>query len=181
MSEPLDKRALRAELLLARRHRAGPRFQPLAPLQLLEGLRLVASYVAMANEPDPSSLPPEGVAVCLPRLPAEGRVLRFSLPDGPLVAAARGGFLEPTGASVDPATIDAFLVPGLAFTRDGGRLGRGGGFYDATLAAFPRALRIGLCGADELLASLPMQPHDARVDVVIAGERLLTVEPRRPR
>lgn len=181
MSEPLHKRTLRLELLAARRLRSAPRFQPLSPLRLLDGMRVVASYVAMGHEPDPSSLPPEGVAVCFPRLPAEGRVLRFALPDGPLVPAARGGFLEPTGALVAPSTIDAFLVPGLAFTADGGRLGRGGGFYDATLAAFPHALRIGLCGAEELLARLPLEPHDARVDVVLAGERLVIVEPRRPR
>lgn len=178
MTQPLDKRALRSELLLSRRHRAPPRFGPLA---LLDGLHLVASYVPMATEPDPRALPPPGVAVCYPRLPAEGRVLRFALADGPLVPAARGGFLEPTGPLVDPTTIEAFLVPGLAFTTGGGRLGRGGGFYDATLAAFPGALRIGLCAPEELRERLPLQPHDALVDLVLAGDRLITVEPRRPR
>ncbi len=177
----LDKPSLRRQLIDARSSRPAERFGGAAPLPLLVGLRLVASYVAMPTEPDPTALLPDGVTACLPLLPAAGRVLRFARAGGVLVPATRGGFLEPTGAELDPSTIDAFLVPGLAFTRSGGRLGRGGGFYDATLAAFPRALRIGLCAREELLDELPLLPHDMRVDAVLAGDELVTVLPRRPR
>jgi len=69
---------------------------------------------------------------------------------------------------VDPATLDVVVVPGLAFTADGRRLGQGGGHFDRFL---PRlrvdCLTIGVCYAEQLLADLPTAAHDARVDRVI--------------
>ena len=62
------------------------------------------------------------------------------------------------------------LVPGVAFTAAGGRLGRGGGHYDRFLASLPPALPltvVGLCFACQLLPDLPLEPHDRMVDAVV--------------
>ncbi|WP_241156463.1 MULTISPECIES: 5-formyltetrahydrofolate cyclo-ligase [unclassified Adlercreutzia] len=65
------------------------------------------------------------------------------------------------------------LVPGLAFDAQGFRIGYGGGFYDAFLAAFP-GTSVGLCREASLLSSLRAQDaldaHDRPVDIVLTEE-----------
>ncbi|MEP6673273.1 MAG: 5-formyltetrahydrofolate cyclo-ligase [Chthoniobacter sp.] len=74
---------------------------------------------------------------------------------------------------VPPVDIGAILVPGLAFTKDGHRLGRGGGFYDRYLAALPATThKIGVCFALQLVETLPIEPHDQRMDAVVTEEGL---------
>lgn len=69
---------------------------------------------------------------------------------------------------VDPQWPDVIIVPGLAFTAAGQRLGQGGGWYDRFL---PRlrvgCATIGVCFAPQLVTELPTEPHDVVLDVVI--------------
>lgn len=72
---------------------------------------------------------------------------------------------------VDPSTIDVVVVPGMAFDRHGGRLGRGAGVYDRFLARLPeRTLRIGLIPEALLVERLPTEAHDVPMHAV-ATER----------
>ena len=72
---------------------------------------------------------------------------------------------------VSPEEIGLILVPGLAFTRDGRRLGRGGGFYDRYLAGLSApTVKLGVCFHGQLRETLPEEAHDQRVDAV-ATER----------
>jgi len=72
--------------------------------------------------------------------------------------------------AADPATIDVVVVPGLAFTTSGDRLGQGGGWYDRFLASLrPEAIKIGVAFAPQIVESLPVEPHDIRMDVVITA------------
>ena len=67
-----------------------------------------------------------------------------------------------------PFIPDLVLVPGLAFSRAGHRLGRGGGFYDRLLAGRAKgAIKLGICFALQLLDSIPVEEHDAVLDAVI--------------
>ena len=69
---------------------------------------------------------------------------------------------------IAPAEIQLILVPGLAFTRDGRRLGRGGAYYDRLLAGRdPRTIALGVCFDLQLVGDLPCEPHDQRVDAVV--------------
>jgi 5-formyltetrahydrofolate cyclo-ligase len=75
---------------------------------------------------------------------------------------------EANARVVAPEEIGAILVPGLAFTRKGHRLGRGGGFYDRYLAALPATTRkIGVCFALQLVEKIPTEAHDQRMDAVV--------------
>lgn len=72
--------------------------------------------------------------------------------------------------AVDPSEVDVILVPGLAFTRDGFRLGRGGGYYDRLLASLPaQTVKIGVCFEVQIVPALPLEPHDMRLDAVVSG------------
>ncbi len=64
--------------------------------------------------------------------------------------------------------IDLILVPGLAFSTDGHRLGRGGGYYDRLLATLlPGTAKLGVCFSFQLIPEVPMEAHDERVDLVV--------------
>ncbi|MDE5792966.1 MAG: 5-formyltetrahydrofolate cyclo-ligase [Oscillospiraceae bacterium] len=59
------------------------------------------------------------------------------------------------------------LVPALAFTRQGQRLGRGGGYYDRFLQKYPELHKIGVCYDKMLVQNLPCELHDCYVDRII--------------
>ena len=77
------------------------------------------------------------------------------------------GILEPT--TVKPAResdIDAVLVPGLAFDKNGGRMGFGKGYYDRFLEKTD-AVKIALCYDFQLSDQIPTEPHDVPMDIII--------------
>ena len=90
---------------------------------------------------------------------------------------------EPAWTWYDPSTqwlpaelaaADVIMMPGLAGTRDGNRLGRGGGWYDkALLSARDDAPRWLLLNDEEVVDDLPIEPHDAKVDVIITPSDII--------
>jgi 5-formyltetrahydrofolate cyclo-ligase len=66
------------------------------------------------------------------------------------------------------------LQPGVAFSQDGLRLGRGGGYYDATLRGLDAVARVGLAFDVQIVPTLPREPHDAPMDAVVTETRLLS-------
>jgi 5-formyltetrahydrofolate cyclo-ligase len=81
----------------------------------------------------------------------------------------QGRLKEPLrGEWVSLSSLDCLLVPGLAFTTCGRRLGRGGGYYDRTLAALsPHAVALGVCFSLQIVTTLPAEPHDQSVHDVL--------------
>jgi len=61
---------------------------------------------------------------------------------------------------------DMLLVPGLAFSKKGERLGRGAGYFDRYLENF-KGTRVGVCFELQLRGQLPSEEHDQKVDVVV--------------
>ena len=60
-----------------------------------------------------------------------------------------------------------WLVPGLAFTAGGARLGRGAGYYDRLFAQFPQGKRIGVAWDCQLLTEIPQEPWDRPMDYIV--------------
>ena len=86
--------------------------------------------------------------------------------------------VPPDGSSnVQP---DVMLVPGLGFTAQGARLGRGGGFYDRWLAGF-RGKKIGLCFEVQLLQELKIEAHDVLMDFIVTEKRILPLPEQTPK
>lgn len=84
--------------------------------------------------------------------------------------------LEPTGHSfTEYDRIDLCFIPGVAFDKEGNRLGRGKGYYDRLLPRI-RAPKVGLCYECQFTECLPSEPHDVRMDYVITEERVLAVK-----
>jgi 5-formyltetrahydrofolate cyclo-ligase len=66
--------------------------------------------------------------------------------------------------------LDFVLVPGLGFTLDGGRIGRGKGYYDRLLSPVS-GFRCGVAFDGQVVAFLPLEPHDARLDCILTPSR----------
>lgn len=110
-----------------------------------------------------------GLRIAYPKVePGERRLVFAEAQIGELVVG-RFGLREPAESAprVSLADIAAFVVPGVAFDRGGGRIGWGHGHYDATLAAAPAAVRIGLAFECQVLDSVPRDPHDALLHHVV--------------
>ncbi len=172
------KRALRAETRRRRRIQtpeARSRASVAAAANLLalpelEEAATVAFYTALADEVNPApaiaALAGRGVRVVLPRV--AGNELDLVSASGAAFVPGFRGVHEPTGQPIRVSDVDVAVVPGAAFDRSGGRLGRGGGHYDRLLVRLrPDALRVGLCFACQLVAAVPREVHDQPVDVVV--------------
>ncbi len=74
---------------------------------------------------------------------------------------------------VDAGEVEMVLVPGVAFDRQGGRLGYGGGFYDGLLPQATQAARVGVTFDELVLDAIPMQPWDWRVGWLVTPSGLV--------
>ena len=80
---------------------------------------------------------------------------------------------EPTGDdTVDVDDIELMVIPAVAFDRKGNRLGRGKGFYDRLLST-SKATKIGVGYEFQLFDSIPSEPHDVAMDMVITQKTLI--------
>jgi 5-formyltetrahydrofolate cyclo-ligase len=195
------KRALRGELLAVRRALPADRIATasatiVATLRTLpellrpdagddDGPRGLLLYAA---DPDEVSLdglaaaPPSGWDVLLPRVEG-GSILPVPFDPGAPLAVGYRGIREPTGAAIGLGAVAAVVVPGVAFSPLGARLGRGAGMYDRLLPRLEGVLRIGVCLEVLVRDELPVEPHDAGVDVLVTDasvRRSPTARTRRP-
>ena len=134
----------------------------------------IAAYYSIGAEPDTRKLVfalwKRGSYVVLPVLQPDGD-LDWASYEGPgSLAPGPRGLLQPVDPVRGPGTVaraDVVLVPALAVDARGYRLGRGGGSYDRALARVGRQVpTIALLYDDELLPSVPTEPHDQRVRLV---------------
>ena len=70
---------------------------------------------------------------------------------------------------------DIFLVPGLAFSRTGVRLGRGKGLYDKLLSNYPSSTKIGICSSKSLFDEIPRDEHDICMDYIFTENEYLKI------
>ncbi|MGB8861782.1 MAG: 5-formyltetrahydrofolate cyclo-ligase [Ilumatobacteraceae bacterium] len=129
----------------------------------------VMAFVGCKGEPDTdplfARLEADGKRLLLPRV-HDGEIV-VCAGDGPMTVS-RFGVSEPTGPALPPGEVGFVLVPGLAFTADGCRLGYGGGFYDRFLPTCS-APNAGVCFSEQLVDALPTEAHDVRVQRVISA------------
>lgn len=90
------------------------------------------------------------------------------------LALGRWGIWEPTDEAPllsDYSRLDLVVVPGVAFSSDGKRLGRGKSFYDRFLPLVPRAAFVGVCYPCQVVEQIPADPWDIGMDIVCCGEK----------
>jgi len=83
---------------------------------------------------------------------------------------------EPTGDDIwDIDTMELIIVPGVAYDRNGNRVGRGKGYYDRLLSR-SKALKIGVAYDFQMVDSIDAEAHDVRVDMVITDAGIYNVK-----
>lgn len=173
------KVALRDQILASRRRRplaeaadaAAAITRHLLAWEPLRRAATVAAYVSVGREPGTGllldALRDSGRRVLLPVLLADNDLDWAAYAGESALLPAARGLLEPAGPwlGVDAvATADVVLVPGLAVSGAGARLGRGGGSYDRVLARVPVGTPVAiLVYDDEVGRDVPVQPHDRPV------------------
>ena len=143
--------------------------------QKLRDAKTVLMYYSLPDEVDTrmavDALILSNKRVLLPRVTGEG-TMELRMYAGPSsITAGAFGIMEPTGdVFSDYDAIDVAVVPGMAFDSEGGRLGRGKGYYDRLLPKLCNAWKIGICFPFQLVDGLPVDKHDVRMDDVVTGE-----------
>ena len=143
-------------------------------LPQMRDARAVLSYKALPEEldlgPTMDRMRSLGVRVALPRIGGPCKLqLHWHEPDDALVMG-EFGLLEPLPeAAVAPvAAIDVVLTPGVAYDRNGWRLGFGGGYYDTLFRELDSSVvRLGIAYDEQVVDELPKHAHDLPVDIVV--------------
>lgn len=82
---------------------------------------------------------------------------------------------EPDGAETTPVEdIEVIIVPGVAYDRNGHRVGRGKGYYDRLLAS-SRALKIGIGYDFQLIDEIESDTHDIDMDIIVTDNRCIVI------
>jgi len=143
--------------------------------------RAVMLYLPLPHEPDPTRLAlhawEEGKTVLAPKVDWARRdmlaVEIHSMQEG-VVAGKYGVPVPPDGPVRAPERIDLVIVPALAYDRSGGRLGRGGGFYDRFLSELREdTVTCGLGFSEQVVDELPTGEHDRPVDILVTDKEVL--------
>ncbi len=133
--------------------------------------RNVLAFVGVGSEPDTGELLTSlwrlGVIVHLPRVEGDEMVaVRYD--SGNSLEPGAYGIPAPSGTPEDPGLLDFVVVPGVAFTRSGQRLGQGGGYYDRFLPMVRTdCVVVGVCFAEQIVDALPAEPHDQQMSRVV--------------
>ena len=148
-------------------------FAEIEATELFAEAHCVALFVAMWDEVPTMEVLERwremGKRVVIPRV--EGDIMRYYDYHPDRMREGAFGIMEPVGdVEVAPSVIDLMIVPARAFTSNGDRLGRGGGFYDKymSLEGF-RAVKYGVAFACEIFDALPTDPHDVPVNAVFVA------------
>lgn len=149
--------------------------------EVLAGYRGVpiAGYMAMRTEIDPTPAMEEVAAhgpVGVPVIMGPAQPLKFRVwePDCTLIKGEFGAMIPETGDWMTPQIV---IVPLVAFDRNGGRLGYGGGFYDRTLEGLRAArptMAIGFAYSAQEDENLPLEPTDQPLDLIVTETGVIT-------
>ena len=175
----MDKKALRSQIKEQKRQMtvsqietASARLgQMFAETKLYQQAKTIYGYLPYNQEvrttPILARALQDGKRVAVPKI--YGDEMKFIyLTDFSQLEISSFGIPEPIAdepVADDPTAL--VLMPGLAFTEKGDRMGYGGGFYDKFLDSEPNHPTIALCYDFQVVADLPTQEHDIPVDMVL--------------
>ncbi len=141
----------------------------------------ILAYLPLEDEVDLTCLLSawieESRTICVPIVSWEHQTMHAgvlaALAEESLVECAHG-LREPRDPQpISADSIDVMLEPGLGFDSNGGRLGRGGGFYDRYLGTCRSPIVIGIGFDCQMLESIPTEEHDQLMTVVVTPSRTI--------
>jgi len=174
--------AVRAAMSASAHQEANRRiFESVCALEEYQRANTVFVYVGVADEPDTIALIEDawqrGKRVCVPHCVSLGVMDAYAIEDLDDLQPGKYGIPEPKEGCqlVLSHEIDLTIVPCVCCSKDGYRLGYGGGFYDRWLAE-QKAPAAVLCYAELLVSDVPHEPHDQKVNIVISDAAAQTLK-----
>jgi len=157
----------------------------LEALPIFQRAQIIQTYVALRHEVDTHELIRRllraGKQVAAPKVERGKELQQYFVKDFSELKPGAFGILEPPADPsrlAPPEQFDLVLVPGLAFDRAGHRLGAGKGYYDRFLAQI-KAPKIALAFAFQIVAQIPLEAHDQRVDVIVTEKEIIHTQHER--
>ncbi len=174
-----QKKNLRQQMLIKRAN-LNPTFKAAYDLWICEQLekiittknyQTIHAYLPMGKEigitPLLEKLLDKNITVVtpktLPKRKLENRVLT-SLTD---IEKGVFGTTHPANPTEYKGDFDLVIIPGLAYDTNNYRLGYGGGYYDNFLVNHPEAYKIGIFYPEQLVAKVPIETHDIKLDEIL--------------
>ncbi|MDN3018530.1 5-formyltetrahydrofolate cyclo-ligase [Paenibacillus sp. BSR1-1] len=121
----------------------------------------------------------DGKTVVVPKCyPKEKRLSFRTLTQFSQLESVFYGLYEPIvelTTEVNPANIDLLIVPGLAFTKEGFRLGFGGGYYDRLLTKF-NGITLSLAFNEQMIPEFHVEEHDIPVSKIVTVEEVIHIK-----
>lgn len=137
-----------------------------------EVIKTVHSFLPMGNEVDIHRFLriciEKNIAVACPKTLKKPVMINYVLESLENVAEGVFGTKYPaSGVESKESSYDLIIVPGLAFDKNGGRLGYGGGYYDNFLKGQEGSLKVGVCYNEQVVPQVPMEVHDVRLNQLV--------------
>ncbi|HMP89526.1 MAG TPA: 5-formyltetrahydrofolate cyclo-ligase [Kiritimatiellia bacterium] len=156
-------------------------YEALITSKVFLNAQCIGAYLSLPTEIQTSDIIhacwEQGSTVCVPYYIPEKKYYGMSRldPSAP-IQERQWNVREPENPDpVDPALLDLILVPGMAFDIHGVRLGHGGGHYDRLLPAV-KGYRLGIAFHEQVIDTLPREPHDECVQAILTEQKWITTE-----
>ena len=167
----MDKKTIRSQI----RSAVGPFkgsediFRKVETISGFNDSDIVLLYWSIDGEPDTHPFIQKWAGrkkIVLPVVKGEILELKEYVPE--LMLPGYRGILEPSddAPTVSPQAIGFAIIPGMAFDRQGRRLGRGKGYYDRLLPGI-RCMKAGVAFEHQVIDEVPVEEHDVLMDMVI--------------
>lgn len=138
-------------------------------LPVYQRAKVVGLYSPIKHEPDLTPLLQDSKRFLLPKVMGDSMIYVHWNGKSTQLTKSTLHILEPKSNKDESASLDVLIIPGIAFTKKGDRLGFGKGFFDRFLMTKKPPYVIGVAYPFQLVSTLPTTLHDQRVDHVLIG------------
>lgn len=147
--------------------------EELVQLVVHDTIDVIHCYITLGSEVDTMGFlnfcVERGKTVVVPRTLPNRRLQHLVYTSPSNLSVGRFGTRFPADMKEFEGKPELIVVPGLAFSFEGDRLGYGAGYYDTFLAENEQALKVGVCYVSQVIDEVPTEAHDVRLDRIIAG------------
>ncbi|MDE6026411.1 MAG: 5-formyltetrahydrofolate cyclo-ligase [Lachnospiraceae bacterium] len=141
---------------------------------LFEDAKSICLYMPVNNEVDVTELfddlTMEGKKIYLPKV-KDGNMEFYLFTGTDHLTKGAYNIPEPDSSiCLTPEENTLVVMPGVAFSRDGYRLGYGGGYYDRYLSKYPQCKTVAVCYKEQIVDKLVTEEHDVKPDFIISSQ-----------
>lgn len=133
-------------------------------------------YISFRNEVETLSLIKKllskNITVAVPKI-VDQMMIAVEIKSVDNLIHSKFSTLEPVSSAVLKQPLSLCLTPGIAFSKDGSRLGWGGGYYDAYFEQNPDILKIGLAYDFQVVDHVPVGEKDQKIDLIVTENEMI--------